>query len=149
MLRPYGHSFDQQHNQWSAMLVTNRVRFGIQPAFCPADTAGNNPPFNRPAAVRCAVRRVQSIISVAGASDAARQENIRSKTPSFDQRTKRLYSVLCGPYSAGASRQRKPFPITWMMPLTTRRSSTRGTPWDKGIEGFDLLSLDFCKPKLI
>jgi hypothetical protein len=39
--------------------------------------------------------------------------------------------VLCGPYSFGASRQRKPFLMMKMIPLMIRRSSTLGTPCDK------------------
>src|SRR5579872_1065149 len=40
--------------------------------------------------------------------------------------------VLCGPYSLGASRQRRPFLITKTMPLTIRRSSTRAIPCESG-----------------
>ena len=43
-------------------------------------------------------------------------------------RFQRLYNVLCGPYSLGASRQRRPFRLTKMIQLRTCRSSTRGLP---------------------
>lgn len=53
---------------------------------------------------------------------------MRLNTPRRLQRMKRLYNVLYGPLSGGASRQRSPLRMTWMMALTTRWSSTRGTP---------------------
>lgn len=43
-------------------------------------------------------------------------------------RFQRLYSVLWGPYSFGASRQRKPLRLMSIIPLRTRLSSTRGLP---------------------
>ena len=43
--------------------------------------------------------------------------------------------LLCGPYSAGASRHRNPLRLMKIIPLSTRRSSTRGLPWDFGKQG--------------
>jgi len=39
-----------------------------------------------------------------------------------------IQCLVC-PYSLGASRQRRPLRLTKMIPLGTRRSSTRGLPW--------------------
>ncbi len=60
---------------------------------------------------------------------------IYAKMPFSLHRFQRLYSVLCGPYSLGASRQRKPLRLIKTIPLRTRRSSTRGLPWDFGKQG--------------
>lgn len=57
---------------------------------------------------------------------------MRAKTPLSLHRFQRLYRVLCGPYSAGASRHRNPLRLMKIIPLSTRRSSTRGLPWDFG-----------------
>jgi hypothetical protein len=43
---------------------------------------------------------------------------------------------LGGPYSLGASRQRKPLRLMKIMWLSTGRSSTRGLPWLLGKKGF-------------
>ena len=42
----------QAHEDRAALTVTNRMKFGVQPAFCPPDTAGNIPFLSRLAAVR-------------------------------------------------------------------------------------------------
>lgn len=60
---------------------------------------------------------------------------IWAKTPLSLHHFQRLYRVLCGPYSLGASRQRKPSRLMKIMPLRTRRSSTRGLPWGFGKKG--------------
>jgi hypothetical protein len=44
------------------------------------------------------------------------------------QRLKRLLMVVYGPYSRRQSRQRPPDWSMWMMPLLTRRSSSRARP---------------------
>jgi hypothetical protein len=66
---------------------------------------------------------------------ADRPSIIQLNTPISPQRFQRLYNVLCGPYSFGVSRQRSPFRLTKMIPLSTRRSSTRGLPWLLGKYG--------------
>jgi hypothetical protein len=84
--------------------------------------------------VRGALRLVASIITVLAASLwAASATKTRSNTPARLQRTKRLYRVLCGPQTAGASRHINPLRITlddltaasgWL-PHTTRAALTR------------------------
>ena len=66
---------------------------------------------------------------------AARPAIIRAKMPLSLHRFQRLYNVLCGPYAAGASRHRNPLRLMNIIPLNTRRSSTRGLPWDFGKKG--------------
>ena len=108
------------------------MKFGVQPAFCSADTAGNAPFLSRLAAVRWALRCVASIWSCSGTPpSAASPANILSNTPIRLHRTKRLYKVFAGPYSAGASRHCRPRLITWIIPEITGRPSTRGAPYDK------------------
>jgi hypothetical protein len=66
------------------------------------------------------------IITVSGAVlSAASVANIRSKTPARLQRMRRLYKVLCGPSTAGASRHINPPRMTRMMPLMNRRIDPR------------------------
>ena len=72
---------------------------------------------------------------IGGPSSAASPAKSRLNTPIWLQRMKQLQIVLGEPYAAGSSRQRKPLRITKMMPLTIRRSSTRGTPCDNGTYG--------------
>jgi len=43
-------------------------------------------------------------------------------------RFQRLYNVFGGPYSTGASHHRNPLRLMKIMPLRTRRSSTRARP---------------------
>jgi transposase len=96
-----------------------------------ADGAGHT--LRRLATVRCALRGVASIIRRSGSpARPASPVKIRLNTPRRLHRTKRWYRVLCGPYSAAASRQRSPLRMTWRMPLTTRWSSTRATPCESG-----------------
>ena len=58
--------------------------------------------------------------------------NMANQTPCRLQRLKRLYIVVCGPYSAGQSRQRAPERSMCSIPLITRRSSTRCGPRGSG-----------------
>jgi hypothetical protein len=46
-------SFGQAQDDRATVTVTNRMKFGVQSAFCPSDTAGNIPFLSRLAAVRC------------------------------------------------------------------------------------------------
>src|SRR3546814_18918618 len=104
--------------------------------FRSSDTSGNMPFLSRLAAARCAFRWVASIINWSGLPAlAASAAKILLNTPSRRQRLKRLYIVLSGPYSAGASRQRRPFLLTKMMPLMIRRSSTGRPPCLRGKYG--------------
>lgn len=128
--------FAQRQDRRTALAVGDRVKLRAQAALGMSDTSGNMPFLSRLAAARCAFRWVASIINWSGLPAlAASAAKILLNTPSRLQRMKRLYIVLSGPYSAGASRQRRPFLITKMMPLMIRRSSTGGTPCHSGKYG--------------
>lgn len=60
---------------------------------------------------------------------ADRPSTIRMNTPIAPHCFQRLCNVLCGPYALGASRLRRLLRFTTMIPLSIRRSSTRGLPW--------------------
>ena len=91
-------AFGEQKDQGTAVFVDDGMEFGVQAAFRASDTVGNIPFLSRLAAVRCALRCVASIINCSGAPRSlAREAKMRSKTPKRLHRTKRLYSVLCGP----------------------------------------------------
>ena len=114
----------QEHVERPAPAVADPVRPGVQPALCAPDRARAEPPFRRLAAVRCAFRCGLSSMSVLPSGPGwAKPQAIRAKAPSRDPRPKRLYSVLCGPETAGASRHLSPLRRTWI-PLSTRRTST-------------------------
>ena len=51
----------QKHDEGTTVTITDSMEFGVQPAFCLADTAGNAPFLSRLAAVRWALRCVASI----------------------------------------------------------------------------------------
>jgi len=68
------------------------------------------------------------------------------ETPVSPYRFQRLYSVLCGPWSLGASRQRSPLRLTRTMPLNTCPSSTCGLPWLPGEIRPQTLHLLICHP---
>ena len=94
----------QQKEDWLALAIANSVKFGVQSAFCPPDTAGKSPFLSKLAAVRWALRWVASIISRSVSPCFSTSSiNILLKTPSLLQRMNLLYKVLCGPYSRGAS----------------------------------------------
>ena len=77
----------QQKPHRAAFAVANGVQFAVQPTFSAPDKAGNNPPFSRLHAVRCAFRCVASIISRSGGPCSSTSAvNIWSNTPIFDQR---------------------------------------------------------------
>lgn len=81
-------AFREQQNEWPAGGVAHRVELGIQASFGASDAPG--PPFfcSRLAAVRWALRCVESIMIRSGHPAApAREANILSKTPSLAQRT--------------------------------------------------------------
>ena len=139
-----GLPFRKKQDERSAVLITHRVQFGVYAAFRPTNAAGNIPFLSREHAVRCALRCVASIINPSGLSaSAASSEKILLNTPIRLHRTNRLYNVLCGPYSDGASRHCRPRLMTKIIPLITRKSSTRATPRDGGKYGLILFSCDF------
>ena len=127
----------ETHRQGPPFGIHNGVQLAVQPAFCAPDKAPA-PPFlpRRLEAVRWALRWVASIMMTSvSRPSAAISVRIRANMPKRLHRTQRLYSVLCGPYSAGASRQRNPLRLMKIIPLNTRLSSTRGTPWDSDQNG--------------
>ena len=119
----------QRDDLGSAVSVSDQMDFGIAPAAAGPDPT-RTPLFRRPAlADRWTLICVLSSKASAGGPPArASSMNTRSQIPRTAQRTNRLYSVLRGPYSNGASDHRQPEMMTWMMPLITRRSSTRRLP---------------------
>lgn len=99
-----GLALGEEKQQGPSQAVGDGVQLGVQATFRSSDTAGKSPFFSRLAAVRWAFRWVASIISLSGwPALPASASKIRLKTPSLLQRINRLYSVLCGPYSFGAS----------------------------------------------
>src|ERR1700761_7799444 len=103
----------QQQDNGLAPGVAHRVELGVQPALGASDATRSPPFLRRLQAVRCALRCVASIMIQFGLGPSpASSANIRPNTPRRLQRTKRLYSVLCGPYAVGASFHRKPLRIT-------------------------------------
>jgi hypothetical protein len=75
------------------------------------------------------LRYVASIemVVLSGACSAS-PIKIWANMPISLQRFHLLYSVFGGPYSTGASHQRHPLRLMKIMPLSTRRSSTRARP---------------------
>jgi hypothetical protein len=72
------------------------------------------------------VLSIAALFVTAPASTSA--SNSLSQKPRCDQRLKRLYNVVDGPYSSGQSHHRQPTFSTCRMPEITRRSSTRRAP---------------------
>ncbi len=130
----------------------------------PGSESGVRAPFLTPKllAVRWAFRSVASTITVfSSPCSAARPAIIRAKMPcswrhSNQWRLPLTSTVsngyrafpgltwphwghdplqLCGPYVEEASRHLNPLRLMKTMPLNTRRSSTRGLPWDLGKKG--------------
>lgn len=111
----------------SALLIGESVDLGCAATPRTADRLRQLPPFP-PAAERCAFTRELSAMRACGLSTAASASSNCAQRPRPLQRLKRLYTVVGGPYSAGQSRHRQPERSTWMIPLKTRRSSTRSGP---------------------
>ena len=114
-----------------------------------SDGRAGRRPF-RPQAGRRAMRLEMSCVDhhrLRNGASAASPSIIRAKTPCSRLRSdrwrtaahlhrfQRLWSVLAGPYSLGASHPRKPLRLMKIMPLNTRRSSTRDLPWLLGGNG--------------
>ena len=59
-------AFREKQGHGSTVLVSDGVKLGVQPAFCPPDTAWRAPFFSRLAAVRWALRWVLSIMILSG-----------------------------------------------------------------------------------
>jgi hypothetical protein len=109
-----------------AGLVCRGVDLAGPAAARPPDGLRVLPPFP-PEALRCAFASVASRNTSAGGPPAAASASKRRRqTPLIAQRRNRLCSVFGGPYSRGACRQGQPERSTWTIPLSTRRSSTRG-----------------------
>ena len=127
----------QQDGMRAALGVAERVDLGGAPTARAADrlVAGVAfTPLFAPAAERCAFTAELSIIVTCGGSaQATRIAKMRCHSPRWLQRFQRLKTVVYGPYSGGKARQRQPSRSRWMMPLITRRSSTRRGPvWTIG-----------------
>ena len=127
----------QQDRVRAALVIAERVDLGGAPAARAADrlVAGVAfTPLFAPAAERCAFTAELSIIVTCGGSaQATRATKMRCHSPRWLQRFHRLKIVVYGPYSGGKARQRPPSRSRWMMPLITRRSSTRRGPvWTIG-----------------
>ncbi len=90
LFRPDDVARRRQFGHWEGDLMLFEQRFG-QPAFGPSDRPRPGPPFERLAAVRCALRWVLSIMIVSLCDPGrANSAKIRANTPTRDQRTNRL-----------------------------------------------------------
>jgi len=93
-------------------------------------------PFAPPAETLVTSQRLAELADIlAGAVSRANPTIICAKMPLSLHRFQRLYKVLCGPYSFGASRQCKPLRFMKIIPLRTRRSSKRGLACDFAKKG--------------
>jgi hypothetical protein len=73
-------AFTEQHDDWAALIIADRMQLGVQSTFGSPDTTGNIPFFSRLAAVRCALRCVASIMIRSGFGPSpARAAKMRSK----------------------------------------------------------------------
>ena len=98
----------QQQDHGPGTPIADNVQLGVQPALGAPDLP-RTPFCNRPAAVRCDLRCVLSMMMRSGGPAAsANAARMRANTPLRVQRTWRLQGVLCGPWIAGASHQRRP-----------------------------------------
>lgn len=130
----------QQDRVRAALLVAERMDLGGTSAARAADclVAGVAvAPFFAPAAERCAFTAELSIIvTLGGSAQATRALKMLCQSPRWLQRFHRLKTVVYGPYSSGNARHRQPSRSRWMIPLITRRSSTRRGPvWTIGRRG--------------
>ena len=93
-----------------------------------ADRLNFRPPFP-PCAERCARTAVATMLRSPGnAAGADRVAKMRPQRPRWRHRLKRLQIVVGGPQAGGRSCRRHPTRRTRMIPLITRRSSTRRAP---------------------
>lgn len=85
-------SFGEMHANGASMTIADRMQFGVQPTFGAANQPWLTAPFLRLEAVRWAFRCVASIIriSLVWVSEPDSSSKMRSNTPIFDHRTKRL-----------------------------------------------------------
>ena len=91
----------QQHGDGTAVLVLHRMQLRVRAASV-RPIQRRCPFLARLGAGRWALRWMLPIISWSGATGwVARVATIRSNTPTRLHRTKRLRSVLCGPYPDG------------------------------------------------
>ena len=97
------------------------MNLAVPAALRDANRLFRGPPFPPPAQ-RCALTCVLSSAACSGSSgETATVSKICCQIPRPLQRLKRLYTVVCGPYSGGQSFQRHPVFSTWMIPLKIRR----------------------------
>ena len=120
--------------------ISDGMQPGVHAAPCSTDQAASlatASPFSDRGllAVRCALGQAASVMTVLCLPlSAAGPIMIRANTPLSLQRFQRLQRVLAGPCSLGAPHHRNPVRLAKVMPLGTRRSSTRGLPWLFGSE---------------
>ncbi len=122
----------------TTLCVGDGVQLCVHAAFGPTDLAAALLFFaRRLQAVRCVFRWVASIMSVLrSAPSDARSIMTRAKGPAVAQTfPATVRRVLAKPYPLGALHHRKPWRLMKMMPVSTRRSSTRGRPWFLGNQG--------------
>jgi hypothetical protein len=97
------------------------MNLAVPAALGDANRLFRGPPFPPPAQ-RCALTCVLSSAACSGGSgETATVSKICCQIPRPLQRLKRLYTVVCGPYSGGQSCQRHPVFSTWTIPLKIRR----------------------------
>ena len=118
----------QQKGQRPTAAVGQGVDLRRPPAARAADRLAPLHPLPPPAQ-RCALTAELSSRRLAGGPpDVASSSNKSSRRLSRPSGRSGCTNVLRGPYDDGASAHRPPEFSTWMIPLITRRSSTRGTP---------------------
>ncbi len=133
--------------QRTTLGVRDGVQPGVQPILGPPDQAPAlvvGLPLFRPQARSRAVGLRVSRVDHDGLLLGAFRRQPRhhpGEDPMSPHRFHRLQSVFGGPYSRGASHHLKPLRLTKIIPLRTRRSSTRGLPWLFGKNG---LSRSIC-----
>lgn len=117
----------QEQDAGTSLLVVYGVKPDVASAFGAVDTTSQGPSFALPAqrltlmqllSISYRVRRIPTPASVL---------NKPSQRPCCDQRTKRSWSVF-GSCTSAQSAQRPPRRSACTIPLSTRRSSTRGLP---------------------
>ena len=134
-----------QEHSGGSLPIAGGVEPGGRPALGPAHAAAKSLLVRRWAAVRCALRCVPSVTDRPGGPTSATTAATMRSNPQIrltacgpwlkPLRTKRLYSVVCGPLAEGASRHGRPLRIMPGLPLHTRRPAICGTPRESGNGG--------------
>lgn len=104
-----------------ALRVRERVDLGRKASSRTAQSIASDPPFP-PAASWCARTTEPSMSAPSSSTSSWSALNIRSHTPRFDQRSKRLYMDFQLPYRSGISRHGAPVFSRHMTALTKLRS---------------------------